>query len=114
MQLFPIDKIQVIGTDEQLNSFAEIMNQKTVDDLDAYEKHELTLKQVMIDADSDFLGKTIKNSGLRDKFHCFVAGVERGDNILMTVNIDEPFREGDILWIVGEKDSLYQLVEQKN
>ena len=114
VQLFPFDKIQVIGTDEQINSFAEIMNQKMMDETDAYEKHELTLKQVMIDEESDFLGKTIKNSGLRDKFHCFVAGVERGDNILMTVDVDEPFREGDILWIVGEKDNLYQLVEQKN
>ena len=114
VQLFPYDKIQVIGTDEQLNQFGEVISQKVIIDENTYEKHEMILKQFMIDADSAFLGKTIKESGIRDKYHCFIAGVERNNNLSISVTIDEPFGEGDILWIVGEKEDVYQLVGQKN
>ena len=114
VQLFPYDKIQVIGTDEQLNQFGEVISQKVIIDENTYEKHEMILKQFMIDADSAFLGKTIKESGIRDKYHCFIAGVERNNNLSISVTIDEPFNEGDILWIVGEKEDVYQLVGQKN
>ncbi len=114
VQLFPFDNIQVIGTDEQLNLFGEIIAQKITIEADAYEKHEMILRQFMIDADSAFLGKSIKESGIRDKYHCFIAGVERNNNLSVSVNIDEPFNEGDILWIVGEKEDVYQLVGQKN
>lgn len=113
-RIFPYDKIQVIGTDAQLKIFGEIMAQKVELDVETYEKHELILRQFLIDTDSPFIGKTIKESGVRDKFHCFIAGVERSNNMLMTVDMDTPFKEGDVLWLVGEKDNVYQLVGQKN
>ena len=104
----------MIGTDEQLNKFGEVIAQKVIIDVDTYEKHEMILKQFMIDEDSAFIGKTIKESGIREKYHCFIAGVERNNNLSISVSIDEPFGEGDILWIVGEKEDVYQLVGQKN
>ncbi len=113
-QLFPYDKIQVIGTDEQLNRFGDVVAQKVPLDGDIYEKHELILKQFMIDEDSNFVGKTIKESGIRDKFRCFIAGVERDSDMMMTIDMNTPFRKGDVLWIVGEKENVYQLVGQKS
>ncbi|WP_455584924.1 cation:proton antiporter domain-containing protein [Bacteroides sp.] len=113
-RLFPTDKIQVIGTDEQLNVFGEEMSRGSYVDTDVFEKSEMTLKQFMIDSDSAFLGKTIRESGIRDKYHCLIAGVERGEEMLMTPDVNAPFEEGDVLWVVGEKDDVYQLVGQKN
>lgn len=114
IRLYPMDKIQVIGTDEQLNAFGEEMSHGIYVDSDVYEKSEMTLKQFMIDSDSAFLGKTLRESGIRDKYHCMIAGVERGDEILMTPDANAPFEEGDVLWVVGEKADVYQLVGQKN
>ena len=114
VRLFPFDRIQVIGTDEQLNAFSEAVSLGAAVDTDIYEKSEMTLKQLLIDADSVFLGKTIKESGIRDKYHCLIAGVERGDDALMSPNVNAPFQEGDVVWIVGEKEDVYQLVNQKN
>ena len=113
-RLFPMDKIQVIGTDEQLNLFSEEMSKGAYVDSDVFEKSEMTLKQFMIDADSAFLGKTLRESGIRDKYHCLIAGVERGEEMLMTPDVNAPFEEGDVLWVVGEKEDVYQLVGLKN
>lgn len=115
LRLFPQDRMQVIGTDEQLNAFSEQMSCGSHMDSDVYEQSEMTLKQLMVDPDSIFLGKTLRESGIREKFHCLIAGVEReGEEVLMTPDVNEPFKEGDVIWVVGEKEHVYQLIGQKN
>lgn len=114
VRLFPMDKIQVIGTDEQLNAFGEEMSRVSTIETDVVEKSEMTLKQFVVDAGSIFLGKTIRESGIRDKYHCMIAGVERGGEALMTPDVNAPFEEGDVVWVVGEDENLHHLVEKKN
>ena len=114
VRLFPMDKIQVIGTDEQLNAFGEEMSRESAMETDVIEKSEMTLKQFVIDSDSVFLGKTIRESGIRDKYHCMIAGVERGGESLMTPDVNIPFEEGDVVWVVGENEDVYQLAGHKN
>ena len=114
VRLFPMDKIQVIGTDEQLNAFGEEMSRESAMETDVIEKSEMTLKQFVIDSDSVFLGKTIRESGIRDKYHCMIAGVERGGESLMTPDVNIPFEEGGVVWVVGENEDVYQLAGHKN
>lgn len=114
VRLFPMDKIQVIGTDDQLNAFVEEMSRVSAMETDVVEKSEMTLKQFVVDVDSVFLDKTIRESGIRDKYHCMIAGVERGGEALMTPDVNVPFEEGDVVWVVGEKEDVYQLVGKKN
>lgn len=113
VRLFPADKIQVIGTDEQLSRFAEEMIRVSSMEADVIEKSEMMLKQFVIDAGSVFLGKTIREAGIREKYRCLVAGVERGNAELMTPDVNAPFEEGDVVWVVGEKEDVYQLVKIK-
>lgn len=110
VRLFPMDKLQVIGTDEQLNLFNEALLKGAEVDWDVYEKSEMTLKQLIIDRESVFLGKTLRESGIRDKYHCMIAGVESEDGTLMVPDASVPFKEGDVIWVVGEKDDVYQLI----
>ena len=56
--------------------------------------------------------KTIRDAGIRDKFHCLVVGVEREENVLRAPDPKEPFLEGDIVWIVGESKDVYRLAGQ--
>ncbi|MCF2709913.1 cation:proton antiporter [Bacteroides pyogenes] len=109
VRLFPFDKIQVIGTDELLNVFSSAMSSGAAIDTDVYEKSEMVLKQLLIDENSIFLGKTVRNSGIRDKFRCLVAGVEREDGVLMSPDVNAPFEQGDVVWVVGEKEDIYKL-----
>lgn len=113
VRLFPADKIQVIGTDEQLSRFAEEMIRVSSMEADIIERSEMMLKQFVIDAGSVFLGKTIREAGIRERYRCLVAGVERGNAELMTPDVNAPFEEGDVVWVVGEKEDVYQLVKIK-
>ncbi|MEG0039051.1 MULTISPECIES: cation:proton antiporter domain-containing protein [Bacteroides] len=114
VRLFPHDMIQVIGTDEQLNQFSEAMSNGSYIDSDVFESSEMTLKQFRVDADSVFLGKTLRQSGIREKYHCLIAGIEREKEVLMTPDVNAPFEEGDVVWVVGEKNNVYQLLIKKN
>ena len=67
----------------------------------------MALKQFIIDSDSVFLGKTIRESGIRDKYHCMIAGVESEDGTLMVPDVNAPLEEGDVVWVVGEKEDVY-------
>ncbi|MDR0892260.1 MAG: cation:proton antiporter [Mediterranea sp.] len=112
-RLFPLDKLQVIGTDEQLSAFGEAMREGSKIDREAYEKSEMLMKQFLIDDQSVFLGRSIRESGIRDQYHCLVVGME-SSGILTTPNVNIPLKEGDVLWIVGEKEAVYQLITQKS
>ncbi len=110
VRLFPQDKIQVIATDEDLNVFGDEMNKVSSIDTDVVEKSAMILRQFRIDEDSPFMGKTLKEVGIREKYHCLIAGVERGEETLHAPDPHEPFAEGDVVWVVGENDDVYQLV----
>ncbi len=115
VRLFPLDKIQAIGTDNQLNIFSEhMMKADEIAKERDIEKSIMTLKQFMIDSKSGFLGKSIRESGIRDSYKCLIVGLERDGNSLRTPDVNIPFQEGDVVWVVGEKEDVYQLVSQKN
>ena len=114
IRLFPGDKIQVIGTDAELNVFGEEMAKACALDEDVVEKSEMILRQFQfrIDGDSPFLNRSIRESGIREKYHCLVVGVEREENVLRAPDPNEPFLEGDVVWIVGESTDVYRLAGQ--
>lgn len=114
MRLFPEDKIQVIATDEELNLFGEAMDKAAALEADVIEKSEMILRQFCITADSPFLGKTLRESGIRERYRCLIAGVEREGEALHAPDPHEPFMEGDVVWVVGENADVYELVGQKN
>ena len=114
VRLFPVDKIQVIGTDEELNQFSSEMEKAAILETDVVEKSEMILRQFRVDAHSIFLGKTMRESGIREQYHCLIVGVERGEETLHAPDPHEPFMEDDVVWIVGENADVYKLVGQKN
>ena len=112
VRLFPQDKIQVIATDAELNVFGQEMDKVSAMDSDVVEKSEMILRQFSVDEHSPFLNKTLKEAGIREKYHCLIAGVEREGETLHAPDPREPFTEGDVVWIVGENDDVYKLVNQ--
>ena len=106
-RVFPQDHIQVIGSDSDLEEFGKQLTQSTVKlEDDRYHSGEMLLRCVPVTGLSPFVGQTIRNSGIREHWHCLVAGVEKEDGQLHTPDVTIPFEEGDILWIVGEKEDV--------
>lgn len=52
-----------------------------------------------------------KDSGIREKYNCMLVGVEGGQENLTTINHNRRFSKGNIIWVVGEKDSVMKLVK---
>jgi monovalent cation:H+ antiporter-2, CPA2 family len=109
--VFPGDKIQVIGSDEQLTHLSNMINNEVYEEDFNIENREMKLRQIVISSKCRFLGKTLKESGIRDKYNCMVVGMEKGEDELTQIDPSRPFKQGDILWVVGEKSSLEALVQ---
>lgn len=107
--------MQIIGTDEELRRLEEDINNKVcVFDESMLSKGEMILKQFVIDTESLFLGKSIKESGIRDKYHCLVAGLDRKGESIVLVNANEILQKDDTVWIVGEHDDVYRLIKPES
>ena len=109
--IFPGDKLQVIGSDEQLTKFAQAIDKEIIgEDIDL-ENREMKLRQLILGEGSRFIGKNIMESGIRSLYSCMVIGLEEGKENLSPVNPKRPFQEGDIIWVVGEQESLEALMK---
>lgn len=102
-RVFPHDRIQVIGTDTGLEAFGAELQRTNTELPDDFREEEMILRRLEIGATSPFLGKALKDSGLRNHYRCLVAGIEKSDGTLHIPDATLPLEEGDNLWIVGEK-----------
>lgn len=105
-RLFPQDRIQVIGTDKDLETFGAALMRHQQDTPEVWSEDEMILRRLYIGPKSPFLGKTIVESAIRERYHCLVAGVEKADGSLHVPNASIPFEEGDVLWLVGEHSDI--------
>jgi CPA2 family monovalent cation:H+ antiporter-2 len=113
VRLFPGDTIQVIGTDEQLSIFGkEVEKVSAAAEENEIEKREMHIKQFVVAENSPFMNKTIKDSGIRNGYHCLVVGVEKESGKLLSLEPTMLFEVGDVVWVVGEKSNLYNLVDK--
>ena len=108
--IFPGDKLQAIGSDDQLTKFRNAIENDVLGEDYELEKREMKLRQFIIAQDSPFIGKTLEESGIRSRYSCMVVGMEEGKENLSSVGAKRRFEEGDILWIVGEQEALDALM----
>ena len=109
--IFPGDKLQVIGNDEQLAIFGKAIESQLFEEDYDLEKREMKLRRMVINGSSEFLNKNLAESGIRHIFNCMVVGLEEGKENLSVVKPSYRFQKGDILWVVGEQDDLDRLVK---
>lgn len=111
-KLFPGDEIFVIGTDEQLVQFNKYLD-ATLDKEDAATEEDLVLKKVLLEADSPFINKSIRESNIRILTKGIVVGIEKEHHRILNPESSYVFEQGDKVWIVGNKTSIQQLIENK-
>ena len=111
-RLYPFDHIIVAATDQEINVFREFVEnrvEKRKHELEQQRPPEVSLEQFTIEANTPLVGRTIRESGIRDKAACLVIGIERNGTSIMNPAPDTTFETGDVVWIVGEKDKLLHL-----
>ena len=108
--IFPYDVLQVIGSDEQFTAFREALEKEVLGEDYDWENREMKLRQLVIGEDSPFVGKSLIESGIRDLYSCMVVGLEEGKESLSRYVPTRKFQAGDIIWVVGEQESIDALM----
>ena len=105
-RIFPADRLQVIGSDEQITEVCKALETAVIpDDEGLYEDREMILRQVVVNGNSPVLGKALRESGIRERYGLLVVGIEQGQQNLTSVNPNHVFEYGDVVWMVGERQS---------
>lgn len=99
-RVFPGDILGIIGTDEEIQNVLPIIEAEKPEGEEA-DTGNVKLTSVRLRESSDLLGKNIITSGIRDKYHSLLVSVQRDEEYLQP-NTDLVFREGDVLWVVGD------------
>ncbi|MBP5340196.1 MAG: cation:proton antiporter [Prevotella sp.] len=109
--ILPGDRLQVIGSDNQLAAFGkELESQAAAIAATPVSEDEMKLRRLVIDFGSRLVGQTIQESDIRQDFRCLVVGLEQeGTEGLVSPNPKYAFKVGDIIWVVGEEADIAAL-----
>ncbi len=111
--IFPGDRIRAIGNDDQLQQFGHALRDELVPEDMEIEKREMHLRKIILDEGSPFIGRSLKDSRIREDYNCMVVGVEEGQQDLTMIDAKRLFELGDIVWVVGEDANLKRLMNSK-
>ncbi|WP_295116649.1 cation:proton antiporter [uncultured Chitinophaga sp.] len=111
-RLYPGDKLDVIGTDEQVKKFSAFLEPLQGQD-DEQRRSEVVLRSYELLAGAPILGKTIRSSGIRELGHGLVVGIERNGDRILNPDSTLVLQEGDIAWIVGNPKRMPALFRVK-
>lgn len=110
-RLYPGDRLQVIGTDEQITLFRNYIDKHLPELKPA--KTEVELRRYEVLPGSAVFNKTIRQSGIRELARSLVVGIERGDQRILNPVSDTTLEEGDIVWVVGNPRRIATLFRVK-
>lgn len=105
-RLFPGDKINVIGTDVQLDQFSQMLEDSKTFPTSPQNIDDIQLQQIEVNALFPFRGQSIRESGIRELTEGLIVGIERNGERILNPESNMQFEKGDILWIVASKSKL--------
>jgi CPA2 family monovalent cation:H+ antiporter-2 len=109
--VFPVDQLNVIGSDEQLANLNTSLQSEVVPEEMDLEGKDMQLKRFGITPESPFVGKSLITSQLREKYNCMFVGLEEDEDKLLNITPFYTFQPADIIWVVGEEDDIKRLAE---
>lgn len=103
-RIYPGDELLILGTDHQLQRLKVLMRPEANPASEEFAEVELCMHK--INAKSQFVGKTIRETGLREKAKALVVGIERNNERMLNPESDLVFKPDDMLFVVGNKKRL--------
>lgn len=101
------DRVSVIGTDEQIAALASLL--AATDPVLPEPNLQFGLENLVLSASSPFVGKTIRDSGVREAVDGLIVGVERAGERILNPDSSLQLKSDDCLWIVGNRDRISKL-----
>jgi len=119
------DLLLIVGTEKQIKSFTKASKNDGLKNIFVYDTeetvislHDFILNQekyaekkdspllccaVTIDSGSPLASISIQDSDFRGKIKSLIVGIERKSSLFINPDVDFVFKEGDLVWIVGEQ-----------
>ncbi len=109
-RLFPKDEVCVIGTDTQVKKFKKYLNQNEIEPPEEAEETDIVLQHLKL-KNLEYIGKSIRESKIREKTNGLVVGIERNGKRILNPESHLILEENDILWVVGDKKLLASIIK---
>ena len=106
--LFPHDILEVVGDDQSIELFSQRINNE-VERVNQDEGELMQLVCIEVSETSPLCGVLIKDSGIRNEYHCMVVGVEDKKGNMHVAGADHEIASGNKLWLAGNHDELTEL-----
>lgn len=109
-RLFPGDEINIIGTDEQVKLFKNYLDKNEIDAPETLVKEDIILQQLEL-KNRVCIGKSIRDSLIREKTHGIIVGIERNGKRILNPESHWILESDDILWIAGDRKKINEFLK---
>ena len=103
-KLYPSDEIYVIGTDAQVKEFSDYLKKHEVKVIKE-EDSDIVLQQFELE-NQDFIGRTIRESELREQTKGLVVGIEHNGKRILNPESNFILSKNDVVWVVGDRKKI--------
>ncbi len=109
-RLFPGDEISVIGTDDEVKLFKIYLDKHEIDEPETKVKEDIILQQLEL-KNRVCIGKSIRESQIREKTHGIIVGIERNGKRILNPESHWILESDDILWIAGDRKKINEFLK---
>jgi CPA2 family monovalent cation:H+ antiporter-2 len=108
--IFPLDQLVILGSDKQIENFAQaFIHLASPQEDSSHTIQKFSLKTLFLEEGNPFVGKSIRDSLIRERVNGLVVGIEHQGIRILNPDSTHLLEAGDLLFIVGETVCLSQL-----
>ncbi|MDY0016179.1 MAG: TrkA C-terminal domain-containing protein [Bacteroidales bacterium] len=108
--IYPHDQILILGTDEQICVFKEVVA-TSVSVPDASKESKIDLVSFILEADCPLTNKRICDISLRDN-ELMIVTIERNGEIFLNPDPDLTLKANDLIWVVRNKKKIQHVLKK--
>lgn len=106
VRMFDNDKLIVLGNDDQIDRFKRKATMISQENEKYGQLESFVLKPILLEHNHPLIGKSIRESKIREQLQGLVMGIERGNSRMLNPSPDIILEPEDLLLIVGKNDSM--------
>ena len=111
------DRLYVIGEESGLKNlcvslgtdYAEAPTLRSFVAAERGEDSDLYSCAIAVEKGSELAGKTVRDSGIREKYDCMILGLQRSRLPILRPDVDMLIQPDDLVWVLGTRSTAEKL-----
>lgn len=101
----------LMGARQMLTSMLQPVVMDFIENVVFNKDLHLDIAEIKLTGNSGMIGRSLRVSGIKDKFDAIVVAIKRSENFIHNPHADEILRSGDVLILLGHRQQLLDLAE---